>query len=164
MTRTRSAWPMPRRWRTARLALCLLALTPLTAAARTVIGSVNTNFRLLGPDDKVVVERYDDPRVPNAACYVSRAETGGVAGWVGLATDPSRFSIACRAVGPITVPASLPDKQLVFSASAAPLFKALHVWRIIDRQKQVLLYVVISTKLVHGSPYNSLSAIPYGPH
>ena len=142
----------------------LVLLIPLGTSARTVIGSVNTNFRWLGPDDKIVVERYDDPAVNGAACYVSRAETGGLSGMVGLATDPSRFSIACRAVGPITVPPGLPNKQLVFSASAAPLFKALHVWRIIDRQKQVLLYVVISTKLVHGSPYNSLSAIAYGPH
>ncbi len=152
---------MPGAWRTALLGICLL-LAPLGAAARTVIGSVNTNFRWLGPDDKIVVERYDDPGVQGAACYVSRAETGGLSGMVGLATDPSRFSIACRAVGPVVVPAGLPDKQLVFSASAAPLFKALHVWRIVDRQKKVLLYVVISTKLVHGSPYNSLSAIAYG--
>ena len=105
--------PTPRRsaWRFVLAALPpLLALSPAPALARTVIGSVNTNFRWLGPDDKVVVERYDDPRVPNAACYVSRAETGGVKGWVGLATDPSRFSIACRAVGPITVPAIKPGR------------------------------------------------------
>ena len=149
--------------RLAILAACLAA-PAFAAGAATVVGSVNTNFRWLGPDDKIVVERYDDPAVKGVSCFVSRAETGGIKGFVGLATDPSRFSIACRAVGPITVPPGLPDKQLVFSASAAPLFKALHVWRIIDRQKQVLLYVVISTKLVHGSPYNSLSAIPYGPH
>ena len=155
--------------RLAPLAACLLVpllaplLSPVAARARTVIGSVNTNFRWLGPDDKVVVERYDDPAIQGVSCYVSRAETGGMKGLVGLATDPSRFSIACRQTGPITVPADLAKKQLVFSASAAPLFKALHVWRIIDRQKQVLVYLVISTKLVHGSPYNSLSAVAYGP-
>ena len=151
------------------LAACLLApfVAPIAAApaaqARTVIGSVNTNFRWLGPDDKIVVERYDDPAVAGVSCYVSRAETGGVKGFVGLATDPSRFSIACRQTGPIAVPPDLPKKQQVFTASAAPLFKELHVYRIVDRAKQVLVYLVISTKLVHGSPYNSLSAVAYGP-
>ena len=145
------------------LAACLAA-PALAAGARTVVGSVNTNFRWLGPDDKIVVERYDDPAVKGVSCFVSRAETGGIKGFVGLATDPSRFSIACRAVAPVTVPPDLAAKQLVFSASASPLFKALRVWRIVDRQKQVLVYLVVSTKLVHGSPYNSLSAVAYGPH
>jgi CreA protein len=156
--------------RLALLAACLLApalaplAVPLPAHARTLIGSVNTDFRWLGPDDKIVVERYDDPAVQGVSCFVSRAETGGVKGYVGLATDPSRFSIACRAVGPVVVPPDLPAKQQVFSASAAPLFKALHIFRLVDRQKQVLVYLVVSTKLVHGSPYNSLSAVAYGPH
>ena len=151
------------------LAACLLApiaaavLAPACAHARTTIGKVNTNFRWLGPDDKIVVERYDDPAVKGVSCYVSRAETGGMAGFVGLATDPSRFSIACRAVAPVVVPADLPKKHLVFTASASPIFKALRIWRIVDREKQVLLYLVVSKKLVHGSPYNSLSAVAYGP-
>ena len=144
------------------LAACLLAPV-LAAQARTTIGSVNTNFRWVGPDDKIVVERYDDPAIKNVSCYVSRAETGGISGFVGLATDPSRFSIACRQTGPITVPPGLPRKQQVFAASTAPLFKALHVWRIVDRDKQVLVYLVVSTKLIGGSPYNSLSAVAYGP-
>ena len=71
-----------------------------SAVAQTRIDSINTNFRWLGPDDKVVVDRYDDPKVKNVSCYLSRAETGGVKGGLGLAEDPSRFSIACRAVGP----------------------------------------------------------------
>ena len=151
------------------LAACLLAplaaqvLAPPAAHARTTVGAVNTNFRWLGPDDKIVVERYDDPEVKGVSCYVSRAETGGMKGFVGLATDPSRFSIACRAVAAVVVPPNLPEKHLVFSASASPIFKALRMYRIVDRQKQVLVYLVVSTKLVHGSPYNSLSAVAYGP-
>ena len=58
------------------LAACLLAplLAPLAAPpaaqARTTIGSVNTNFRWPGPDDKIVVERYDDPAIKGVSCYV----------------------------------------------------------------------------------------------
>ena len=80
--------------------LSLIALS-ISGYAQTRIDAINTNFRWLGPDDKIVVERYDDPKVANVSCYMSRAETGGVKGGLGLAEDPSRFSIACRAVGPI---------------------------------------------------------------
>ena len=79
--------------RTASLALGILAgAASCPALAQTKIGSVDTTFRLLGSNDRIVVDRYDDPDVPNVSCYVSRAETGGVSGSLGLAQDPSRFS------------------------------------------------------------------------
>lgn len=139
-------------------ALTLLATTPVMA--QKVIGDVSTTFRLLGANDKVIVERYDDPKVPNVACYVSRAETGGVMGSLGIATDPSRFSIACRAVGPVSMPAKIPDNEKVFSSSASILFKELNITRIVDREKNVLVYLVTSVKLINGSPFNSVTAVP----
>ena len=66
---------------------CLLTAVPLAAHAQTRIDAINTQFRWLGPDDKIVVERYDDPKVANVSCYLSRAETGGVKGGLGLAED-----------------------------------------------------------------------------
>src|ERR1700761_6206122 len=89
------------------------------AFAQTRIDSINTNFRWLGPDDKIVVERYDDPRVQNVSCYLSRAETGGVKGGLGFAEDPSRFSIACRAVGPVSMPAAMPKREIIGFSSAS---------------------------------------------
>lgn len=144
------------------LAAALLA-APVAAQAQTKVGEVSTTFRVIGPNDKIVVERYDDPGVANVACYVSRAETGGVTGWVGLATDPSRFSIACRGVGPVVVPPGIPAQEDVFRASSSPLFKALTVTRMWDAQRRVLVYLVVSTKLINGSPFNSVSAVPADP-
>jgi len=145
------------------LAAGVLALgLPGVAPAQTRVGEVSTTFRMIGPNDKVVVERYDDPRVPNVSCYVSRADTGGLSGWVGLAEDPSRFSIACRATGPVTVPNGLPQTESVFRQSSSPLFKALTVTRILDTEKRVLVYLVTSTKLVDGSPFNSVTAVALG--
>ena len=144
------------------LALAFLVLvTP--AVAQTRIGSINTNFRWLGPDDKIVVERYDDPRVANVSCYVSRAETGGIKGGFGLAEDPSRFSIACRAVGPVAAPAALPRTEVVGFASASFLFKTFRIHRMFDPEKNVLVYTVVSTKLIKGSPFNSISVVPLTP-
>lgn len=128
--------------------------------AQTQINSMNTQFRWLGPDDKIVVDRYDDPKVANVSCYLSRAETGGVKGGLGLAEDPSRFSIACRAVGPITIPPNLPKREVIGFAQASVFFKSFQIHRSIDTEKNVLIYTVISTKLINGSPFNSISVVP----
>jgi CreA protein len=138
----------------------LLALAAVPAGAQTRIDSINTNFRLLGPDDKVVVERYDDPRVNNVSCYLSRAETGGVKGGLGFAEDPSRFSIACRAVGPVTLPPTLPKHEIIGFSQASLFFKTFQIHRSVDPEKHVLVYTVISTKLINGSPFNSISVVP----
>ena len=138
----------------------LLALMSGAAFAQTRIDSINTNFRWLGPDDKIVVERYDDPRVENVSCYLSRAETGGIKGGLGFAEDPSRFSIACRAVGPVTLPASMPKTEIIGFSQASLFFKTFQIHRSLDPEKHVLVYTVVSTKLINGSPFNSISVVP----
>lgn len=140
------------------LVLLTACITP--AFAQTRIDSINTNFRWLGPDDKIIVERYDDPQVANVSCYLSRASTGGVKGGLGLAESPSRFSIACRAVGPVNMPADLPRSQVIGFASASLFFKTFQIHRSIDREKHVLVYTVVSTRLINGSPFNSVSVVP----
>ena len=132
----------------------------LPAAAQSRIDSMSTTFRWLGPNDKIVVDRYDDPKVANVSCYLSRAETGGVKGGLGLAEDPSRFSIACAAVGPVQIPDGLPKSEIIAFASASLFFKTFQVRRAVDPKKKVLVYTVISTKLINGSPYNSISVVP----
>jgi len=130
------------------------------AFAQTRIDSISTNFRWLGPNDKIIVERYDDPRVENVSCYLSRAETGGVKGGLGFAEDPSRFSIACRAVGPVTLPNALPRAEIIGFSSASLFFKTFQIHRSLDPEKRVLVYTVVSTKLINGSPFNSVSVVP----
>ena len=145
-------------------AACLLAsITAFPAFAQDRVGEVSTTFRVMGPNDKVVIDRFDDPKVENASCYVSRAETGGLKGWVGLAEDPSRFCIACRATGPVKIVGEINRTrkgEVVFSEDTSILFKEMRVSRFYDADKNVLLYLVWSTKLIDGSPYNSVTAIP----
>ncbi len=131
-----------------------------SAFGQVRIDSINTNFRWLGPDDKIIVERYDDPRVGNVSCYLSRAETGGIKGGLGFAEDPSRFSIACRAVGPVTMPASMPRTEVIAFAQASLFFKTFQIHRALDAEKHVLVYTVVSMKLINGSPFNSISVVP----
>lgn len=140
---------------------CLLfaAALPLCAHAED-IGSVSTAFKLIGPNHKVVVEAYDDPKVAGVTCYVSRARTGGIAGGLGLAEDKAEASIACRQVGPIAFSAPLEKEEEVFSERMSVLFKRLRVVRFADAKRNTLVYLTYSDKLVDGSPQNSVSAVP----
>ena len=61
----------------ARLPLAVLLAAACSAAAAEEIGSVDTVFKLIGPDHRIVVEAYDDPRVSGITCHLSRARTGG---------------------------------------------------------------------------------------
>jgi CreA protein len=136
----------------------LLACCTLAVHAEE-IGAVSTTFKLLGPNNKVVVEAFDDPSVNGVACYVSRAKTGGIKGAIGLAKDPSRFSVACRQVGPIHFSKPLPAQEEVFRESASLVFKHVRVVRIVDVKRNTLTYLTYSDKLIDGSPDNAITAV-----
>ena len=105
--------------------------TAFPAAAETV-GCVTTAWKLIGANHKVCVEAFVDPKVPGVTCHVSQARTGGVSGSLGLAQDPSQFSLACRQTGPIELPAKLPKDETIFSEDTSILFKETRVIRMWD--------------------------------
>ncbi len=133
------------------------------AADAQEIGSVDTAFQWLGPNHKIVIEAFDDPKIDGVTCYVSRSRTGGVKGGLGLAEDTSDSSIACRQVGPITIKEKFKEGEAVFTESRSLLFKKLRVVRFLDQKRNTLVYLVYSDKLVEGSPKNSISAVPIMP-
>lgn len=140
--------------------LAVMALL-IGAAQAEPIGEVSTAFKLIGPNHKVVVEAYDDPKVGGVACYVSRAKAGGLTGAMGLATDKSEASIACRQVGEIAFPAGpLPQQEEVFSERASILFKRVRVVRMVDKPRNTLIYLTYTDRLIDGSPQNSVTAVP----
>lgn len=136
-----------------------LSLLCLAAHAEP-IGEVSTAFKIIGPDHKIVVEAFDDPKISGVTCYVSTAKSGGISGAMGMAEDASDSSIACRQVGPISSRAAVGKNEEVFNASKSILFKKLRVVRMVDPVRQVLLYLTYSDKLIEGSPKNSLTAVP----
>jgi CreA protein len=127
---------------------------------RGTTGSVSTQFRWLGPNDKIVIDGFDDPKVQGVACHISRAQTGGVKGELGVAEDTSDASIACRQVGPIKIVGELKDGERVFDEKRSLVFKKLQVVRFFDRERNVLVYVAYSDRVVSGSPKNSISTVP----
>ena len=121
-----------------RLPLIVATLLLSAACSREQIGSVNTSFRITG-SDKVVIEAFDDPRVGGVTCYVSRARTGGIKSWFGLAEDASEAAIACRQVGEIRFNGTLPRQEDVFTDRMSVLFKTLHVVRAVDVKRNTLV-------------------------
>jgi len=145
-----------------RLAAGLMLAIPLTANADNV-GCVTTAWKLIGANHKVCVEAFHDPKVPGITCHVSQARTGGVSGSLGLAQDPSQFSLACRQTGPIALPAKLPKDETVFTEDTSMLFKETRIVRLWDEANRTLVYLGISRKLIEGSPANTISTVPVMP-
>lgn len=135
---------------------------PLLAGAEA-IGEVSTVFKWVGPNDKIVVEAFDDPQVAGVTCYLSRAKTGGVKGGMGLAEDRAEASIACRQVGPIEFRAQLKDGEEVFKERTSLVFKTMQVVRFFDKKRNALVYLVYSDRVIEGSPQNAVTAIPILP-
>ena len=139
--------------------LLLLLAWPAVGFAEP-IGEVDTVFKLIGPDHKIVVDAHDDPKVAGVTCYVSRAKTGGIKGAVGLAEDKAEASIACRQVGPISFREPLRRQEEMFTERISLVFKKLRVVRMVDARRNALVYLTYSDRLIEGSPQNSVTVVP----
>jgi CreA protein len=143
-------------------AAALLFLTAFVSASASAdrIGEVDTVFKFIGPDHKIIVDAYDDPKVAGITCFVSRAKTGGIKGAVGLAEDKAEASIACRQTGPVSFTKPLAKQEEVFDVSLSLLFKKLRVVRMVDAKRNTLVYLTYSDRVIEGSPQNSVTAVP----
>ena len=148
--------------RLANFSLVFGLLIPSLALAEQV-GEVDTVFKWLGPNHKIVVEAFDDPLVDGVTCYLSRAKTGGLKGGLGLAEDRAEASIACRQVGPIRINGKLKDGDVVFKERTSLVFKTMQVVRFFDESRNTLVYLVYSDRVIEGSPQNAVTAIPILP-
>jgi len=128
------------------------------------LACVSTTFRFVGANDQVCVSAFDDPKVSGVACDISQARKGGIKGSLGLAEDPSRFSLACRQVGPISTDLNqLPQDESIYSERTSIFFKHTRIYRIVDKKRNTLVYLAISDKIINGSPQNSVSSVPVMP-
>lgn len=141
--------------------LLMAALGAAAAAANAEpVGEVDTVFKLVGPDHKIVVDAHDDPKVAGVTCYVSRAKTGGIKGAIGLAEDKAEASIACRQVGPIAFRQPVKRQEEMFTERISLVFKKLRVVRMVDAKRNALVYLTYSDRVIEGSPQNSVTVVP----
>ena len=146
--------------RTLPLVLVVLVASLPFASCAEPVGEVDTVFKWIGPDHKIVVDAYDDPKVNGVTCYVSRAKTGVIKGAVGLAEDKAEASIACRQTGVIAFPKPLAQQEEVMNERISLLFKKLRVVRMVDKARNTLVYLTYSDRVIEGSPQNSVTAVP----
>jgi CreA protein len=138
-----------------------LILTNLAHAEE--VGCVTTTWKLIGANHKICVDAFEDTKVPGVTCHISQARTGGISGSLGLAEDPSQFSIACRQTGPIALPANIPEQETVFAEDTSLLFKTTKIVRLFDKHHNTLVYLAISRRIIEGAPANSISTVPIMP-
>jgi len=147
--------------------LAIALALPCAALAQETreIGHVNTAITNLGltRSHRVVVERFDDPEVRGVTCYVSQARTGGFAGMLGVAEDPARFALNCTATGPVQIQAGArrgERGELVFESNTSLFFKETRVHRFLDEERNTVVYLAWSTRLIDGSPFNAVAVVP----
>ncbi len=138
--------------------LCYTAI--VSAGYAEEIGSVDTKFKMLGPDHKIVIEAFDDPKIEGITCYLSRSKKGGLKGMVGLAEETSDAALSCRQVGPLRLLGELNEGERVFSESRSLVFKKLQVVRFFDKKRQTYIYLAYSDRVIEGSPQNAISTVP----
>ena len=144
------------------IAVAAGALTSCGPKPHTV-GSVNTEFKLIGPDHKIVIESYDDPKIDGITVFISKSQKGGIKGALGLAEDTSDASVAVRQTGPIKVKEAFENGEDAFTEQRSVLFKRLHVSRFWDAPHKSFVYVVWTDRFINGSPQNSISAVVASP-
>jgi len=141
--------------------MAVLVVISIQSAHATDLSCVSTTFNALSPNDKVCVSVFEDPKVSGIACHISQARKGGWGQPLGLNEDPSNFSIACRQIGSIDVDLSkLGENEEVFSQKTSVFFKTTRIYRLVDKPRNTIVYLAISTKIVNGSPANAISTVP----
>ena len=74
------------------------------------------------------------------------------------------MTLSCRQFGPVSTDlATLPDREKVYSESTSIFFKHTHVFRVVDKKRNTLVYIAISDKIIEGSPENALATVPIMP-
>lgn len=143
------------------VAVLAAILHPAPAGARD-IGEVSTAFKLIGPNHKIVVTAFADPKIAGVDCYVARPRTGGLRGALGVAEDPSIASVSCVQTGPIVYNEAIDADESgegVFDERRSLIFKSLEIERIFDKANGSLVYVARTTRIIDGSPATSLSVV-----
>jgi CreA protein len=144
--------------------VALLVVTSIQPARAEDLSCLSTTFNILSPNDKVCVSVFEDPQVPGVVCHISQARKGGWGQPFGLNEDPSNFSVSCRQIGPLNVDLSkLGENEEVFSQKTSIFFKTTRIYRLVDKPRNTLVYLAISTKIVNGSPANAISTVPIMP-
>ena len=149
------------------LIICLLLSFALASSAGVPgdeIGKVKCVSRMIQGDDYIKVIRVEDPENPFVSIFFTTIDSGK---FLAMA-DPSNTSIAARLTGDIPVDSNgnqiinkdpNPDIAHIRKSIGS---KEMKIGRFYDKKKNVLVYLVYTTKWLDGSLKHSLSVVPLG--
>jgi CreA protein len=72
-------------------------------------------------------------------------------------------SLACRQVGPVSFKGRFEQGDEVYRQRRSLFFKKMQIVRGCDPERNVLVYLVYSDRIIEGSPQNSTSTVPIQP-
>ena len=135
-----------------------------TAKTATLIGDVPCVKRLMQGDDIIRIIRVDDPENPFISVYFTTIKSGQIFAMA----DPSNTSIAARLTGKIPIDSNgnrvvnTTTNLNIASISKSIGSKVMNIARFYDQNKDTLVYLVYTTKLLDGSLKHNLSVVPLG--
>ena len=148
------------------LIVALILILPIASSAGPTAVRIDRFEAIdrIGPNDyDLETLRIDDPENPFVSIYVTHIIGTGF-----QLSDPSNTSIACRLTGPIPVDEN--GNQIINKTTNHDIAhfrksigtKKMNISRTYDKEKNVLIYNVYTTKLFDGSLKHSLSVVPLG--
>jgi len=99
---------------------------------------------------QIGISAFDDPLLKGVTCYVSRTHDENS---FGGNAQPGRIpgaEVSCHQVGKISVSKNIPQQAQVFDESMDPVFRELHVFRILDPKRLTVLYFSYSESELAG--------------
>lgn len=141
--------------------LCSALLLGACGKDTDKIGEASTVFNMLGKNDRIEIEAFDDPDVKGVSCFLSYAKKGGLKETVNLEEDASDASVSCVQTAPVIEfnESVVAKPRKVFKRDASFAFKSLQIMRYYDAKRKAFAYMVYSDKIIQGSPKNSLTAL-----
>lgn len=143
----------------------LILVFPLVSSAGPKAVRINKFMAIdkIGPKDyHIETLRIEDPENPFVSIFIAHI----IQDWA--MADPSNVSIACRLTSPI--PVDKDGNQIINKKTNNDIAhfrksfgtKKMRISRAYDKEKNVLIYNVYTTKLFDGSLKHSLSVVPLG--
>jgi CreA protein len=130
-----------------RIATLAVAMFVCLAAQSEELARIATHSQRYGGE--IEISAYDDPLLKGVTCYLSRTHEENQFGNT-QTNSLSQADVSCHQVGKISISRQLPKQATVFGESQDPIFKALHVIRVLDPERSVVLYFIYTESELAG--------------
>lgn len=129
-----------------------------------LVGEVTCIKRMIQGNDIIRVLRVNDPENPFISIFFTTIKSGKVLAFA----DPSNTSISVRLTGDIPIDKN--GKRIINTRANKDIAhirksigsKVMKIARFYDKEKDTMIYLVYTTKVLDGSLKHSISVVPLG--